>query len=41
MNDPSSVTNLPTWAVVLLMVFLPATILLILVGLSYIYSPWT
>jgi hypothetical protein len=41
MNDPSSVTNLSTRTVVLLMVFLPATILLILIGVSYIYSPWT
>jgi hypothetical protein len=41
MNDPSSVTNLSTKTVVLLMVLLPATILLILIGLSYIYSPWT
>ena len=41
MNDPSSVTNLSTKTVVLLMVLLPATILLILIGLSYISSPWT
>ncbi len=41
MNDPSRIMNLSTRTVVLLMVFLPATILLILIGLSYIYSPWT
>jgi hypothetical protein len=41
MNDPSSVTNLSTRTVVFLMVLLPATILVILIGLSYIYSPWT
>jgi hypothetical protein len=40
-NDPSSVANLSTRTVILFMVFLPATILLILIGLSYIYSPWT
>jgi hypothetical protein len=40
MSDPSSVTNLSTRTVVLLLVFLPATFLLILIGLSYIYSPW-
>jgi hypothetical protein len=41
MNDPSSVTNLSTRTVILLMVFLPATILLSLIGVNYIYSPWT
>ena len=41
MNDPSSVTNLSTRTVVLLMVFLPATNLLSLIGVNYIYSPWT
>ena len=41
MNDPSSVTNLSTRTVVLLMVFLPDTNLLNLIGVNYIYSPWT
>jgi hypothetical protein len=40
-SDISAVTGLSTRAVVLLMLFLPATILLILIGLSYIHSPWT
>jgi hypothetical protein len=41
MSDPSSIAKLSTRTVILLMVFLPVTILLILIGLSYIYPLWT
>jgi hypothetical protein len=39
-NDPSSVTNLSTRTVVLLMVFGPLLALVILVGISYAINPW-
>jgi hypothetical protein len=39
-NDPSSVTNLSTRTVVLLMVFGPLLALVILVGISYAITPW-
>lgn len=40
-SDISAVTGLSATTVILLLVFLPATILLILIGLSYLHSPWT
>jgi hypothetical protein len=40
MHDPDSITNLSTTAIVFLLVFVPGISLLVLIGLSYAFSPW-